>query len=109
QEELKGVEAASLTERVGLYQRGNGYHVGSTGDFNAKYALDEARFWSFLEKTQKQELEKLQRQSDWKLKILERYDRLVQKYGVLHVLKKGLSIDDAHFTLLYVLPMASSS
>src|SRR5690606_13145558 len=61
------------------------------------------------EKTQKQELAKLQRQSDWKLKILERYDRLVKKYGVLHVLKKGLSIDDAHLTLMYVLPLASSS
>lgn len=108
-EELKGVDATSLAERRDLYLGGNGYYVGFTGDYNAKYAIDEFRFWNFLEKTQKQELAKLQRQSDWKLKILERYDRLVKKYGVLHVLKKGLSIDDAHLILMYVLPLASSS
>lgn len=39
---------------------------------------------------------------------LERFDKLVRKYGVLRLLKKGLEVDDAHFTLLYQLPMASS-
>lgn len=109
QEELKEAIKSGVGERVELYQGGNGYYAGSASDFNARYALDETRFWNFLENTQQQELEKLQRHSDWKLKILERYDRMVKRYGVLHVLKKGLSIDDAHFTFLYVLPMASSS
>ena len=44
--------------------------MGDSNDFNARYAIDEVRFWDFLEKTQKEELEKLQRSSDWKLKIL---------------------------------------
>lgn len=92
-----------------VYRTGNGYFVGFANDFDAHYAIDKVRFWNFLENTQKEELEKLQKQSDWKLKILERLDRMIKKYGVLRVLRKGLEVDDAHFTLLYPLPLASSS
>lgn len=88
---------------------GNGYGIGNPADFNAKYALDEVRFWDFLETTQKEELEKLKRQSDWKIKVLDRFDKLVKKYGILRLLRKGLAVDDAHFTLLYVLPLQNSS
>lgn len=102
-------EVQGLKEPAELYRSGNGYFIGETNDFNAKYAIDETRFWHFLETTQKEELEKLQRSSDWKLKILERYDRMVKKYGILRLLRKGLEVEDAHFTLLYQLPMASSS
>jgi hypothetical protein len=31
------------------------------------------------------------------------------KYGILRLLRKELGVDDAHFTLLYVLPLASSA
>lgn len=88
---------------------GNGYCIGQASDYNAKYALDEARFWDFLENTQKDELEKLKRQSDWKIKVLDRYDKLVKKYGILRLLRKGLAVDDAHFTLFYVAPLQNSS
>ena len=110
-EDLKKQVSADNTvnERNELYRSGNGYYIGYANDFNAKYAIDEVRFWHFLETTQPEELAKLQKQSDWKLKILERLDRLVKKYGILRLLRKGLEIDDAHFTLLYVLPLASSS
>ncbi|MCV5209396.1 type I restriction endonuclease subunit R, partial [Escherichia coli] len=47
--------------------------------------------------------------SDWQRKLLERFDRLIKKHGILHLLKKGLSVDDAHFNLLYPAPLASSS
>lgn len=110
-EELKeqGIAGSAVTDRAELYRSGNGYYIGSPFDFNTKYAIDERRFWHFLETTQKEELAKLQKHSDWKLKILERLDRLVKKYGILRLLRKGLEIDDAHFTLFYQLPMASSS
>lgn len=87
----------------------NGYRIGNPADFNAKYALDEVRFWDFLETTQKEELEKLKRQSDWKIKVLDRFDKLVKKYGILRLLRKGLAVDDAHFTLFYVVPLQNSS
>lgn len=89
----------------------NGYHLGLPSDFNAQYALDEKQFWRFLEKTQAKELAKLVKQnpSDWQRKLLERYDRLIKKQGILHLLKKGLAVDDAHFHLMYPAPLASSS
>ena len=92
-----------------MYRAGNGYFIGLPEDFNAKFAIDEVRFWNFLETTQKEELEKIQKQSDWRLKILERLDRMIKKHGIIRLFRKGLAIDDAHFTLFYPLPLASSS
>lgn len=105
----QGIAWDSAQDRVDLYRTGNGYYVGVPGDFNAQKAIDEHRFWEFLQSTQKEELAKLQKQSDWKLKILERLDRMIKKYGVIRLFRKGLDVDDAHFTLLYPLPLASSS
>ena len=110
-EELKaqGLSFDAVNESADIYRTGKGYYIVQPANFNARFALDEQFFWSFLESTQKEELEKLQKQSDWKLKILNRYDRIIKKYGVLHLLKKGLEVDDAHFTLFYQNPLASSS
>lgn len=108
-EELKANGAQSFAERNELYRSGNGYYIGDAANYNAKIAIDEYRFWDFLESTQKEELAKLQKQSDWKLKILERLDRMIKKYGIIRLYRKGLDVDDAHFTLLYPLPLASSS
>lgn len=104
-EDIKNGVVAEPTEAYG----GQGYQIGYPADFNPKYALDEARFWNFLENTQKDELEKLKRQSDWKIKILDRFDKMVKKYGILRLLRKGLAVDDAHFTLFYVAPLQNSS
>ena len=110
-EELKaqGISLGVVNEKVALYRAGKGYYLGQPSNFNAQFAIDEQFFWEFLENTQKEELEKLQKQSDWKLKILNRFDRMIKKYGVLHLLKKGLEVDDANFTLFYQIPLASSS
>ena len=83
-EDLKA-SATTVQEAQTMYGLSNGYYIGDTNDFNPKYAVDETRFWHFLEATQNEELEKLQRSPDWKLKILERYDRLVKKYGILRL------------------------
>lgn len=87
------------------------YRIGLPGDFSAQYALDAVMFWQFLETTQGKELAKLQSRnpSDWRAKILERFDRLIKKHGLLHLLKKGLSVDDAFFSLMYPAPLASSA
>jgi type I restriction enzyme, R subunit len=109
-EELKETGSLnSLQERQELYRAGNGFYIGLPEDYNARYAVDEQRFWHFLETTQEEELAKLKKQSDWKLKIIERLDRMIKKYGVLKLLRKGLEVDDAHFILLFQLPLASSS
>ena len=54
------------------------------------FAIDEIRFWDFLETTQKDELAKLKKQSDWKLKILERFDRMIKKIWHYSTVKKRL-------------------
>ena len=59
------------------YKGGNGYFIGLPGDFNPRVAVDVYRLWDFLESTQKIELAKLQRASDWKQKFLERLENLV--------------------------------
>ncbi len=103
------VAANSLQDAQVAYGDHNGFYMGESGDFNARYAIDEHRFWHFLETTQAIELEKLKRSPDWKLKILERFDRMVKKYGLLPLLRKGLEVEDAKFTLFYVPPPPHSS
>ena len=86
------------------------YQLGLPEDFDVQYAIDQRFFWQFLKATQGDELDKLRRNNpnDWQRKILERFDRLIKKHGVLHLLKKGLSVDDAFFVLMYPAPLASS-
>lgn len=110
---LEELKAQNLTLEVAAeqqvsYRTGKGFYIGNPNNFDAQYAIDKKRFWHFLEATQKDELEKIQKQSNWKLKILERLHRMVKKYGLLHVLRKGLEVDDAFFTLFYQYPLASS-
>lgn len=87
------------------------YIMGEPGDFDATLALDNRLFWQFLESSQADILNKFKDRNpaDWQAKILGQYDKLVKRKGLLHVLKKGLSVDDAHFTLLYPVPLASSA
>lgn len=89
----------------------HGFVLGQACDFDKQYAIDKRLFWQFLETTQGMELAKLQQHHphDWQRKVLERFDRIIKKQGVLHLLKKGLSVDDAHLTLMYPAPLASSS
>ena len=104
QEEIKaGVSEPTLT-----YGINDKFYIGHNSDFNKAYAIDEKRFWDFLESTQADELEKLKRDSSYKLKIIQRLDKMIKKYGILKILKKGLSVEDAHFTLFYVAPLNSS-
>ena len=109
-EEFKGAGCVKQTPADDLVAN-NGFRLGLPMDFNAQYALDEKQFWRFLEETQKPELTKLKKHNpaDWQRKVLERYDRLMKKHGILHLLKKGLPVDDAHFHLMYPAPLASSS
>ncbi|MFT6778021.1 MAG: hypothetical protein ACJAV1_001949 [Paraglaciecola sp.] len=105
-EELKlGVQEAAPDFTNKLYK------LGQPSDFDMHYALDTKYFWQFLQNTQEEVLEKLKRNSpnDWERKVLERFDRLIKKHGILHILKKGLSVDDAHLNLMYPAPLVSSS
>ncbi len=84
--------------------KGAGYLRGNATDYNAEFAIDEAKFWQFLEATQAEELAKLHYKPDYRSQILERLHRKLKKDGILSILKKGLDVDNAHFDLLYRLP-----
>ncbi len=104
-EELKEINDGGVP-----FSQSHGYELGYPQDFIAQYAIDEKFFWQFLKNTQNEELEKLQKTgADWQRKVQERFDRLAKKYGLLHLLKKGLDVDDVHLNLMYPAPLASSS
>ena len=90
--------------------RHHGFKLAYSQDFDAQFAMDTRLFWQFLQTSQEAELARFQQlnPNDWQRKILERLDRQIKKNGVLHLLKKGLDIDSAHFDLLYPVPLASS-
>lgn len=112
---LCGIAAQERQDNIGetaaTYGYVQHYRIGNSAAFNQQYALDESFFWQFLQTTQATELAKLQKHSpsDWQRKILERFDRLMKKHGLLHLLKKGLDVDDAHLHLMYPAPLVSSS
>ncbi len=87
------------------------FQIGQPADYDAQFAVDTRYFWQFLETIQADELDKLKRHNavNWQRKILERFDRLIKTHGILHLLKKGLKVDDAEFNLMYPVPLASSS
>ncbi|MCL1514848.1 type I restriction endonuclease subunit R [Parasaccharibacter sp. TMW2.1890] len=87
------------------------FRIGQPSDFDATLALDRAKFWEFLEATQSKDLDKLKQHNpaDWQAKITGQLDKLIKSKGLLHVLKKGLPVDNAHFHLMYPAPLASSA
>jgi type I restriction enzyme R subunit len=87
----------------------NGFVKGEKRDFNKEFALDEKLFWQFLETTQEKELNKLKRDNQYKLKIINQFHKIAKQYGILRLLKKGLPVDDAEFTFFYEPPLNSSS
>ena len=87
-----------------LTSDGHDYQLGWSADYDRALAVDTAKFWHFLETTQPEQLAKLHNRANWQRQVLEMLDKRIKKHGVLKVLKNGLSIDDAHFTLLYSAP-----
>lgn len=80
------------------------YEFADPANFDPQFAIDREAFWRFLRTTQAEELKKLDSRHDWQRLVLERLDRKLKKEGLLHVLKKGLSIDDACLKLFYGQP-----
>lgn len=85
-----------------------GYEIGKPHDFDKQLALDLPKFWKFLNSTQSDEIEKLKRYPDWKRKIVDRFNKMIKKYGIVELLRNGLEVEDAVFALFYPVPLKSS-
>ena len=95
---------AALENLIEKSLLGDGYVQSFTSDFDTEFVIDKVKFWEFLENTQSEEIEKLKKRPDYKRLVLERLDKKIKSDGIIHVLKKGLNIDDASLKLLYGLP-----
>lgn len=87
------------------------WRMGDAADFDAALALDQPLLWEFLHATQPVAMQTLQKRSPggWQGIIANGIDHRLRKYGLLHLLKKGLRLEDVHLTLMYPAPLASSS
>ncbi len=75
---------------------GKGFRRGESSDFKPEFAIDEAKFWQFLEATQPKELAKLHYKADWKRQVLERLHRKLKKDGILALVFHGIGTQRAH-------------
>jgi type I restriction enzyme, R subunit len=98
-------EGRQINEDQPIYGPSLGYEAGHPGDYDREFAIDKEKFWRFLENTQAEEIAKLQSRPNWQRLLLERLDRKIKKDGLLKILKDGLAIDDAIFTLFYSPPV----
>ncbi|WP_419588635.1 type I restriction endonuclease, partial [Thiolapillus sp.] len=114
---LSGISREALIDQVGnndaialakaaQYRTaaGHGYQLGWSSDYDREFAIDREKFWGFLNATQADELAKLKDQPNWQRLVLEHLNKRIKKHGILKTLKNGLSINDAHLTLLYSAP-----
>ncbi|MDN5869120.1 MAG: DEAD/DEAH box helicase family protein [Nitrococcus sp.] len=87
------------------------WRVGEPADFDATLALDTRLAWEFLESTQGKALDKLRERypADWRSRVTGQLDKRLKRYGLLHLLKKGLPVENAHLELMYPQPLASSA
>lgn len=99
----------NLAEGDHPYLAGKGYYIGLPDHFDMEFAVDEVRFWHFIRTSQPTAFAKLKKTADYRRRVMTLLDRKIKKYGILHVLKTGLEVEDASFCLFFVPALASSS
>jgi type I restriction enzyme R subunit len=82
----------------------NGYIQGSPQDFDRIYAIDKGMFIKFLEKTQKEKLEKFKKSngSNWEKVLFDRIKSEIDNRGIIDVLRHGIE----HYSLNSTLDIA---
>jgi len=84
------------------------YFWGLPEDFDKKAALDRRRLWSFLETTQREELDKFAGK-DLRDAVEKKIDSDIKRFGIIHVLRKGVELDNIKLALFYPKPSAADS
>jgi len=86
----------------------SGYHKGASPDYDRELCLIPAEVIAFIEATQPQEYEKLQKQygAQTAANICERLAKEIAKRGTLDVLRKGIKDRGCAFRLGYFKPVS---
>ncbi|MCB0102188.1 MAG: type I restriction endonuclease subunit R [Anaerolineales bacterium] len=93
-------------EHIEAHLLNTSYHKRTPEEYDKSLCLIPAEVLQFIQATQPQEFEKLEKQYkvDTAQKLVERVAREVGKYGVLEVLRKGITDRGAKFKLAYFKP-----
>lgn len=84
----------------------SGYRSLQSSDYDKSRCLIPNEFLKFIQNTQSEEYQKLQRQydSDTSCKLLDRVNREIERRNVLDVLRKGINDRGCSFDLTYPYP-----
>lgn len=95
-------------EHIEEYLVHSGYKSIHFSKYDRKLCLISEELIGFIKKTQPQEYEKLERQygADTHRKIAERFARVIEKDGVLEVLRKGVRDRGAHLRAVFFKPVS---
>lgn len=108
---LTGLNAEDLHGGTPPLDSPGPFRLRTASGFDPETALDADMLWEFLQATQSETLEKIQRRhpNDWQRRIADRLGRLIARHGLLHLLRRGIDIDDAHFALFHPAPLPHSA
>ena len=97
---------SDFEEHIEAHLLNSGYRKRATEEYDESLCLIPDEVLQFIQATQPQAFEKLEKQygADTAQKLLERIAREVSKYGVLSVLRKGITDRGAKFQLAYFKP-----
>ena len=85
------------------------YYWGQPKDMTEKkFAFDMRRLWSFLETTQQDVLDEY-KGKDIRTELPKQLSKAIDTFGIIHVLRKGVDIDNIHLTLFYPKPSKADS
>lgn len=102
-------EQTGATDIDTQHPEANQYYWGSPKDMtDKKYAFDMRRLWSFLKSSQQEVLDEY-KGKDLETEVPKLISKAIDTFGIIHVLRKGVDIDNIHLTLFYPKPSASDS
>ncbi len=84
------------------------YYWGQPKDMDKKLAIDLRRLWAFLEATQQPTLDEY-KGKDLKTELPKRIAKDIETFGIIKVLREGVSVDNIHLSLFYPKPSAADS
>ena len=73
------------------------FYWGKPKDMDPILAIDRRRLWSFLHETQQQELDKYVG-TQMEKEVEKCIDQDIKTFGIIHVLKKGISVQNLKLT-----------